>query len=146
MFMDWGKCKKDFIRETSIDTWRIASLLQTSAKRFEFISAIHATPDNVSFIIENYYEAAKELLTALIASRGMRSKNHQCLISFFYLHYPEHEAQAHFLLQLNHLRNRLDYYGELVEYFFYENNKERLSQLILMLAVLVKSPHSSQSA
>ena len=56
-----------------------------------------ATKENVSFIIEGFYEAIKELLTALLLKNGLRSKNHRCLISFFYKNYPKYEKEAYLI-------------------------------------------------
>lgn len=135
-FMDWKECERSFIRKASIDKAKISSLLEASAKRVRFLESIPSHGDNASFIVEGYYEAIKELLTALLLKHGMRSSNHQCLISYFYKAYPEHEGIAHFLLLLNHIRNRLNYYGELVESGFYAENKGRMHEAVSVLTVL----------
>ncbi len=125
--MDWNKCKKEFIRNTEIDASKINSLLKTSDLRLKDIRNKKVTNENVSFVIEGYYEVIKELLTALLLSYGFRSKNHQCLISFFYDKYPKYESEAFFISQLSFLRNRLNYYGELIESDFYEKNKQEIN-------------------
>ena len=51
--------------------------------RLDYIRAVKANENNVSFIVEGYYEVIKEFLVALLLSNGLRSKNHQCMISYF---------------------------------------------------------------
>ncbi len=67
----------------------------------------------------------------------MRSKNHQCLISYFNLKNPHLESEVILIAQMSYFRNRLDYYGESVPLDFYEKNKERFLQIILILEKLV---------
>jgi uncharacterized protein (UPF0332 family) len=132
-FMPWKECEASFVRKTSVDVEKAKSLMETSAKRREFLGTIKATKENASFIIEGCYEAAKELLSALLLIKGGRSSNHQCLISYFYLNYPEHEGMSHLLLQLNHARNRLNYYGELADPAFYDAKKDEIEGLLTVL-------------
>src|SRR3989339_1933752 len=111
-FMDWSECEKNFIKEVEVDPDKVNSLIETAKSRVEFIQATKVNKKNVSFVVEGYYEVIKELLVALLLSKGLRSKNHQCLISYFYSTYPEYEAEAYLIAQMSYLRNRLDYYGE----------------------------------
>ena len=39
-------------------------------------------------IVEQYYEIIKELLTALLLKKGLKSENHECLISYCKKNYP----------------------------------------------------------
>src|SRR3989339_968765 len=123
-FMDWSECEKNFIKEVEVDPDKVNSLIETAKSRVEFIQATKVNKKNVSFVVEGYYEVIKELLVALLLSKGLKSKNHQCLITYFYLNYKKHESEAHLIYQLCYLRNRLDYYGDLIEMGFYEKNKQ----------------------
>jgi len=136
--MDWNYCKRNFIRKTEVDISKINSLLNTSALRLKDIKSRKITIENVSFIIEGYYEAIKELLTALMLSYGLRSRNHQCLISFFYIKFPKYEAESHIISQLSFLRNRLNYYGELIDLSFYNKNKKEIENIIKLIRSLIK--------
>ena len=138
--MDWDLCKKKFVREVEQDKEQLASLLETSDSRFNFLSKQEVTKNNVSFIIEGYYEVVKELLIALLLKNGMRSRNHQCLISFFYNKYPNYEAETHLISNLNYLRNRLNYYGEKIDIEYYEKNKSEIKNTIKILKKLFLKP------
>lgn len=135
--MDWNYCERNFVRKVEIDPSKINSLLKTSELRLKDVKNKKVTDDNVSFVIEGYYEIIKELLIALLLSHGLRSKNHQCLISFFYKNYPEYEAEAFLISQLSFLRNRLNYYRELIDKGFYEKNKENFDKIITLLKTFV---------
>ena len=64
---------------------------------------------------------------------GLKSKNNQCLITYFYRKNPDYEFEADLISQLNYLRNRLNYYGEAIDISFYNKNKEEIEKLINML-------------
>mgnify|MGYP001218180915 CR=1 FL=1 len=136
--MDWDYCKKNFIKELEIDKEKIKSIIETVDMRLEFIESVKVNDRNVSFIVEGYYEVIKELLVALLLSNGLRSKNHQCLISYFYKNYSEYEVDINLISQMSFLRNRLDYYGESIEIEFYEKNKKEFDKIIKILKRLIK--------
>lgn len=137
--MDWGECEKQFIKKVEIDPSRIKFLVKASELRIKnLLEKKKVTNENVSFIIEGFYEAIKELLTALLLKNGMRSKNHQCLISFFYKNYPEYEKEAYLIGRMSYLRNRLNYYGDLIEFEFYEKNKNEFEKMINLLKKLIE--------
>jgi len=78
--MDRNECENKFIRRIELDKERINSIRRLALKRFEFIKSINVTNDNISFVVESYYEIIKELLVALLYKNGLKSDNHQCLI------------------------------------------------------------------
>ena|SRR3989338_9111087 len=131
--MDWSKCLNEFIMDVELDNDKIESLKDTAKARIRFISSIKISEDNVSFIVENYYEVIKELLTAILLKSKMKSSNHQCLISFFYNQYKEYEEESNIILQMSYLRNRLTYYGELIPYKYYERYKLEFKHIIQLL-------------
>ncbi|MBW2974010.1 hypothetical protein KY346_06510 [Candidatus Woesearchaeota archaeon] len=136
--MDWGECKRQFIRTVTPDKEKINSILDTVSKRRKFIDSQQVNKDNVSFIIEGYYEIIKELLVALLLKHGLKSKNHQCLISYFYRKHSDREFEANLISEMSYLRNRLNYYGEAVDISFYEKNKEEIMKIIQFLMSLVE--------
>ncbi len=136
--MNWKECEKQFIKKVEADPSRIKSLIKTSELRIKNLVEKKTTNENVSFIIEGFYEAIKELLTALLLKSGMRSKNHQCLISFFYKNYPEYEKEAYLIGRMSYLRNRLNYYGDLIEFEFYEKNENEFVKIINLLKRLIE--------
>ncbi len=129
--MNWNECEKNFIREVEIDTERIESIKKKALKRLE--RARSPFKDDVSLAVEDYYEVVKELLIAYLLKFGIRSKNHQCLISFFYKNNPELETEANLIQQMSFYRNRLDYYGEDIPVSFYEKNKKEFESIIELL-------------
>ena len=136
--MDWGLCRVEFIKNVEVDAEKVASIVEAAKSRLKHIKSIVVSKDNVSFIVEGYYEAIKELLVALLLSNGLRSKNHQCLISYFYKNYPDYEAEANLISQMSYLRNRLDYYGEQIDLGFYEKNKEEFDNIANLLIGLIE--------
>ena len=137
-FMDWEDCKKEYVREVKIDKDKIESIISVANKRKEFINKIEVNNENCSFIIEAYYEIIKELLVALLLKKGLKSDNHQCLISYFYKNNPKYEYESNLILQLSFLRNRLNYYGEKIDIGFYEKNKLEFEHIIEILKGLLK--------
>ena len=137
-FMDWKECEEKFIRDVQVDKNKINSLLKAAEKREYVISKMDVDKDSVSFVVEGYYEIVKELLVALLLSKGLKSSNHQCLLTYFYKTYPEHESYSHLISQMSYLRNRLNYYGELIDYSFYEKNSEKIKKVIAILNSLIK--------
>lgn len=135
-FMDWNLCKKKFIRDVERDNERIEALLMQSRRRMDVIRGIEPKKESISFIVEGYYEAVKEILIAFMLKGGMRSSNHQCLISYFYGKHPEMEYEANLILRMSYFRNRLNYYGENVPEAFYRKNKDDFERIIEKLAKL----------
>ena len=64
---------------------------------------------------------------------GLKSDNHQCLITYFYKNYPKYEYEANLILRMSYLRNRLNYYGESIDFEFYEKNKKDFISIIEIL-------------
>lgn len=131
--MEWTECEKEFVRKTFIDAEKIKSLVETAVKRQKYIESQEVTKESVSFVIEGYYEAIKELLSAFLLKHGIKSKNHQCLITFFYRQNPDYGYEANLISQMSYLRNRLNYYGEPVEMGFYEKNRKEIKRIIGLL-------------
>lgn len=136
--MGWRLCESKFIRIVEKDEEKTASIIETADKRLDFIKSNEPTNENVSFIVEGYYEIIKELLVALLLKNGLKSGNHQCLISFFYKEHPDHEFEANLISQMSYFRNRLNYYGEEVDFGFYDKNKDEFGKIIGLLKELIK--------
>jgi len=135
--MNWKECEEKFIRKVETDNQRIESLLEKTDLRLK--RARNTKPDEkaVSLIVEDYYEIIKELLVALLLKNGLRSNNHQCLISYFYRKNPNHEKEAYLISQMSFFRNRLDYYGESIPLEFYNKNKEEFENIIKIIKNLL---------
>lgn len=135
--MDWPKCRREFIRRVEEDPERIASIILKAKQRLQRAQNTAVTEDTVSFIVEDYYEVIKELLVAYLLKAGMRSRNHQCLISYFYCQNPRYEREAMVIAQLSYFRNRLDYYGESIPMDFHEKNKAEFRKIIAIIEELL---------
>ena len=136
--MKWDLCEGEFIRNAIPDNEKIKSIIEIAVKRKKFIELQEANKENISFIIEGYYEIIKELLVALLLKNGLKSKNHQCLISYFYKNYPDHHFEADLISQMSYLRNKLNYYGESIDFSFYEKNKKEIISIIELLLEFIK--------
>jgi uncharacterized protein (UPF0332 family) len=136
--MDWDICLEKYIRNVEKDNEKVESIKETVEKRIKYLDSIDVNKDNISFIVEGFYEVIKELLTALLLSKGLRSRNHQCLISYFYKNYPEYEENVNLISRMGYLRNRLDYYGELIDYEFYKKHRNDFKELINILKKLIE--------
>ena len=135
--MDWDYCKKNFIKKIEKDKEKIESIKKTAVLRLKYIKNTKVDDENSSFIIEGYYEVIKELLAALMLVDGLKSNNHQCLISYFYNKYKDYDAEINLISQMSFLRNRLNYYGEQIETAFYEKNKIEFEKIINLLQKLI---------
>ena len=136
--MDWKECKNNFIRRVEIDIARRDSIIEKALIRLKRARDTKLNEENVSFIVEDYYKVIKELLTAYLLNNGLRSKNHQCLISYFYKRNPELENETNLISQMSFFRNRLGYYGESIPLEFYESNKEEFEKIINLILKLVE--------
>ncbi len=137
-FMEWSACEKRFMRRVEIDKERINSIRKLALQRLAFAKSVKADSDNVSFLVENYYEIIKELLVGLLLKSGLKSDNHQCLITYFYENYPKYEYEANLILRMSYLRNRLNYYGEAIDLEFYEKHKEEFLSVIVILESMLR--------
>ena len=137
-FMEWSKCEKEFIRHVEVDKEKIRSILKLVEARVNFIKSLVANEKNASFVVENYYEAIKELLVALLLKNGLKSTNHQCLITYFYKNYLSYEYEANVILHMSYVRNRLEYYGEPIDFEFYNKYKEDFTKIIELIITLIK--------
>ena len=137
-FMNWNLCERNFIRRVEIDLNRIESIKEKALQRLDRAKSTKLSEKTISFIVEDYYEVIKELLIAYLLKDGLRSKNHQCLISYFYRKNPLYEKETQLISQMSFFRNRLGYYEETVPLNFYEENKLNFGKIIDILLNLLK--------
>jgi len=136
--INWNLCEKKFIRKVSVDNQRINSIILSAKSRLKLVKSFKVSEETVSFIVENYYEVIKELLIAYLLKDGLRSKNHQCMITYFYNKNPSLRKEALFISQMSYFRNRLCYYGDKVPSEFYVDNKVEIENIISNLMELLK--------
>ena len=136
--MNWNECEKRFIRKISVDRERIKSITNKVEKRLKRIRNTEINVETVELVVEDYYEIIKELLVAYLLKNGLRSGNHQCLISYFYKQNPDYEKETQLILQMSFFRNRLNYYGEDIPMEFYQNNKQEFKNITKILRNLLE--------
>ena len=136
--MHWEKCKNEFIHKILKNKDRAKSLLSMAELRFEFWSTIKLNRDKYCpIIIDGYYEIIKELLTALLISKGFKSDNHECLISFFKNFYTRYDYEIHIIHQLKNIRNDIDYKGRFIKYEYLKRNELEFKHIIKILKELI---------
>src|SRR3989338_8669138 len=131
--MDWKECEVNFIGKVSVDEERIKSIIKRAFQRLKRAKGTKINLENVSFVVEDYYEVIKELLVAYLLKNSLKSRNHQCLISYFYKKNPEYEKESYLISQMSFFRNRLEYYGEDTPMSFYEKNKKEFEKIIKII-------------
>ena len=137
-FMDWKKCEKEFVRKVDFDKDRFDSIIEMALDRLSLVKSLKVSDKNVSFIIENYYEVIKELLVAYFLKDCLKSKNHQCLISYFYKKNSDLENECLLISQMCFFRNRLNYYGDRVPFHFYREKKKEFERIIKIILEKLK--------
>ena len=131
--MSWGECEKNYIRTVTIDFERINSILKMCTVRLRVLGGVKLDEETASLIAEDYYEIIKELLTALLLLHGLKSDNHECLISFFKKNYPENEYEINLIHELKGIRNKIDYEGLFIEKDYIERNILEFKHIIEFL-------------
>lgn len=136
--MGWKECEKRHIRKVKVDEEKIKSLLKVCSVRLKFLEKQDVDRETASIISEGYYEIIKELLTALLLKKGLKSDNHECLVSFFKENFPDREYETHMIYELKNIRNRIAYDGLFVEKVYLEKNKVEFKHIIEFLLKQIK--------
>lgn len=134
--MPWEECLDCHVKQVEIDGFRINSLLDSVKRRLRMTKSMNK--NFKEYIIEQYYEIIKELLTAFMLKGGYKSNNHQCLFTYFYIKNPNNEYDVMLIKKLGYLRNRSQYYGEKIPSSFYDNKKNDIIEIIYNLIEIVK--------
>ena len=79
-----------------------------------------------------------KLLTALLLKNGLKSDNHECLISFFKEKFPKYEYEAKRIHQLKYVRNKISYEGFFIKKDYVNTNKLEFEHIIELLKKLLK--------
>lgn len=136
--MDWDVCKKEHIREVTKDKDKIKSMIKLGDIRLaRIIRKTLVDEETASLIAIDYYEIIKELLTSLLLKHGLKSDNHECLISFLKYKYPEYEYETQVIHQLKYIRNRVSYDGIFVKESYIKTNKFEFEHIIKLLKKLI---------
>ena len=137
--MGWEQCTNEHIRTVSVDQDKVMSILKMCSIRLRVLKQIKLDDETASIIAEDYYEVIKELLTALLLTKGLKSNNHECLISFFKKSYSEKEYEIKLIHELKSIRNKISYEGLFVEKNYLDRNQLEFNHIINFLIREVKS-------
>lgn len=132
-------CLKEHLRATDKDPFKIKSIIKIVDIRLNSIAQIKKDEESASIITEGYYEAIKELLTAFLLKQGLRSDNHECLISFFKNEFPDYEYEANIIYELKDVRNGINYDGILISKEYLDRNELEFKHLIEILKGLINT-------
>jgi len=128
--MSWKICELEHIKKVSVDEEKIDSIVKMSEIRLKVLKQIKLDEETASIIATDYYEVIKELLTALLLKNGLKSDNHECLISFLKNRFPEMEYEVNIIHQLKDVRNRVSYDGIFVKKEYILLNKLEFESII----------------
>ena len=111
------------------DKLRAKDLIEMAKERLKII--IPATPKETMYkFLEEYYETAVQLITALMYSEGLKTLNHIGLIQYL-KKYNEFSKQEIFILdQMRKFRHGTIYYGRKESGDFFINNEEAIKRII----------------
>ncbi len=83
--------------------------------------------------LEDYYEIIKELTSALMILDGLKSSNHECIVSYFAHRYPDHKYEAEKLHELKNIRNNIQYEASIPEDEYLTKNELEFIHIVDML-------------
>ena len=93
-----------------------------------------------ALIIADYYEIAKELITAILLLDGYKTLSHKDLIDYLKENYPDCSSHEISILDsLRVLRNRIAYEGFLIEDSYLARNELLLKSIIKKLNGFVEN-------
>ncbi|MBI4171112.1 MAG: hypothetical protein HY514_05410 [Candidatus Aenigmarchaeota archaeon] len=101
------------VKKVSIDKELAKSLIKIATFRMEKAKKEKPTDENAFFIVENAYEAVKELIDAIMTLDGYKSYSHEACIDFLKQFYAKEIAMAMIFRidRYRKLRNDIKYRG-----------------------------------
>jgi len=134
----WRECLKHKVKKIKPDRERAVSLQKLAAKRQKSIERRRNT-EEPEFLIEDYYEVIKELITAILAVKGYKSYSHECLISYLEEKQSEIEAsELKMIDQLRQTRNDLLYRGTPVAKGLLKRREKEIRKVIEKLKTILE--------
>lgn len=128
--MNWGECLKTNVKKRTPNPEEAKSLYKMSEIRLEDNDRRERTEENISLIVETYWEVHKQLITALLNLKGYKSYSQDCLISFLEKFYDFRGDELELMDQLRRLRNDIDYRGEFLDKDYLDRNEEQIEETI----------------
>ena len=135
--LNFADCQKSHLRRVEPNEDKISSLQKVSKARIKAMLQIVKDDETASIIAQGYYEAIKELLTALLLKEGWKSDNHECLILYFSRKYPEFDYESSMMQELKNIRNRITYDGIFVRPSYLETHQLEFKSILGILEKLI---------
>ena len=136
--MKWKLCLNEYIKKVEKDDEKIKSIIKMGEIRLMVLNKTKLDDETASIIAADYYEIIKELLIALLLKNGLKSDNHECLISFFKEQYLNLDYEVNIIYHLKNVRNRTTYDGVFVKKEYIISNKLEFEHIIKLLKNLLK--------
>ncbi len=136
--MSWERCEIEFIEKIECDSDKIRAILKMGKVRLRFFQKQDADEETATLITEGYYDVIKELLIALLLKEGLKSMNHECLISYFKKKYPQYEYEIQCIAELKTIRNRITYDGDFINKNYLDKNRIEFEHIISLILSLIE--------
>ena len=129
--MKWKDCLDYKVKKVKENPEQAKALYELARRRLESIEK-RRKDEFSQLLIESYYEAIKELISALLSIHGYKSYSHECLVSFMKEFYPTifDDFQIHFLDSLRKLRSDIQYKGRDVADDYLKRNSSVIEKII----------------
>lgn len=129
--MKWEDCLDYKVKKVKENPEQSEALLKLAKRRLESVEK-RRKDEFSQLLIESYYEAIKELISALLSIHGYKSYSHECLISFMDEFYPTalDDFQIHFLDSMRKLRSDIQYRGRDVADDYLKRNISVIEKII----------------
>lgn len=138
--MKWDDCLDYKVKKIKENPEQAEALLKLAKRRLESIKK-RRKDEFSQLLIESYYEAIKEIISALLVIHGYKSYSHECLITFIEEFYPNilDDFEIHFLDSMRKLRSDIQYRGRDVADDYLKRNSLVIEKIIeKLLDVLEK--------
>ncbi len=99
------------VRRTAPDPPRAASLEREAKRRIEFLKGVELNEVSAMIVLENHYEAVRELVEAKMLLEGFKSYSHIADLAFAGERGLLKQDELAFVDKLRALRNGSHYYG-----------------------------------
>jgi len=129
--LKWKDCLDYKVKKVKENPEQAKALYELARRRLESIEK-RRKDEFSQLLIESYYEAIKELISALLSIQGYKSYSHECLVSFMNEFYPTifDDFQIHFLDSLRKLRSDIQYKGRDVADDYLKRNSSVIEKII----------------
>ncbi len=136
---NWKDCLEDkFARKRSPDKFRAKSLVETAKGRLKYASEKEITPENISYVFENYYSSLIEFLHSLVLLKGYSIENHLCL-GYFLRDILKKNKLYRIFNDCRIKRNLLLYYGKKLEFSLAKKTISKIKFLLREIENLIKN-------